>query len=75
MTPPTIRAELATAVRAVNAAFDRLPVKAQNTLDITVDPCGAEVDKAILAGDRPRAMAAIRAWRQHWIDRIERAGR
>lgn len=75
MSPPTIRAELANAVRAVNVAFNRLPAGAKREIHPTVDPCEAEVDKAILAGDRDRAMAAIRAWRGYWLDRIQRAGR
>lgn len=74
MTAPTVRAELAAAVRRVNAAFNRLPKAKQASLNISVDPCEAEVNKAILAGDRERALAAIRAWRGHWLDRIERAG-
>lgn len=69
---PGIREELAAAVRAVNAAFNRLPATAQDQLDITVDPIEAEVGKAILCEDRPRAEAAIRAWRGYWLDRIER---
>jgi hypothetical protein len=68
-------APLAAAVRAVNAAYFRLPVDVQDQIDVTVDPCEAEVDKAILVGDRDRALAAIRAWRGHWLDRIERASR
>lgn len=75
MTPPTIRAELAAAIRRVNAAFNRLSDEAQRQIDPTVDACEAEVDAAILAGDRERALAAIRAWRGNWLDRIERAGR
>lgn len=70
MTPPTIRAELAAAVRAVNAAFNRLPAEAQGQLDVTADPVEVEVDKAILTGDRDRALAAIRAWKGYWLDRI-----
>lgn len=74
MTPPTIRAELAAAVRAVNAAYFRLPAEAQDKIDPRADPVEAEVNAAILADDRARAMAAIRAWRGYWLDRIERAG-
>lgn len=72
---PTIRAELAAAVRAVNAAFGRLPAEAQDALDVTVDGLEREIDAAVIAEDRERAMRAIRAWRGHWLHRIARAGR
>jgi hypothetical protein len=75
VTPTTIRAELAAAVRKVNAEFHRLPAEAQDRLDVRTDPVEAEVNAAMLAGDRDRAMAAIRCWREHWLDRIERATR
>lgn len=70
---PSVRSELAAAVRKVNAAFARLPAEAQGQVDVAVDPVEAEVDAAILAGDRDRAIAAIRAWCGYWLDRIERA--
>jgi hypothetical protein len=73
MTAPSIRAELAAAVRAVNAAFHRLPADVQDHLDVRTDPVEAEVDKAILAGDRECALAAIRAWREHWLAEFEEA--
>jgi len=75
MTQPSIRTELAAAVRAVNAAFNRLPREAQDALDVTVDGLEGEVDAAILSDDRDRAMRAIRAWRGHWLHRIKEAGR
>ncbi len=75
MSLPTIRAELANAVRAVNVAFNCLPAEARDSLNIAIDPCEAEVDKAIVADDRDRALAAIRAWRGYWLDRIERAAK
>jgi hypothetical protein len=74
VTPPTIRAELAAAVRAVNAAFNRLPVSARKQIDPRTDPVEDEIDAAMLADDRDRALAAIRAWRGYWLDRIARAG-
>lgn len=75
MTPPTIRAELAAAVRAVNVAFYRLPTEAQDRIDATTDPVEAEVDAAVLADDRPRAMRAIAAWKRHWLATFEEAAR
>lgn len=71
---PATRAELADAVEAVNAAFAALPAEGQDAVDTAAtDPLEAEVDAAIQAGDRPRARAAIRAWRQHWLAEIEGA--
>lgn len=75
MTVPTLRCELAAAVRAVNAAYFRLPAEAQDQLDVTVDPVECEVDAAVLADDRPRAMRAIDAWRRHWLAEIAEASR
>lgn len=75
MTPPSVRSELAAAVRKVNAEFARLPGDARSQIDPTVDACEAEVNAAILAGDRDRALRAVAAWRDHWLDRIARAGR
>jgi hypothetical protein len=72
---PGINAELAAAVRKVNAEFHRLPADVQDRLDVTTDPVEAEVDKAILADDRDRALAAIRAWRGYWLDRFEEAAK
>jgi hypothetical protein len=72
---PTISAELAAAIRRVNVAFNRLPADRRNRITIAYDPLEAEVDSAILTDDRERALAAIRAWRQHWTALIEEAGR
>ena len=75
MTAPTIRAELALAVRQVNLAYSRLPGPAQDSIAIRTDGVDREIDAAIKADDRPRAEAAIRCWREHWLHQIERAGR
>jgi hypothetical protein len=72
-TPNSVRAELAAAVRAVNAAFNRLPAHLQDRLDVTVDPLEAEVDAAVQAGDRDRALETIAAWRDSWLRRCEEA--
>ncbi|HET6999350.1 MAG TPA: hypothetical protein VFI03_12265 [Solirubrobacterales bacterium] len=71
---PGINTELAAAVRAINAAYNRLSPAAQGRVEIAYDAMEAEVDAAILAGDRTRALAAIRAWRGHWLSEFERAG-
>ena len=69
------RAELAEAVEAVSATFSRLPVAVQQRIDVARDGLEAEVDAAIVTGDRGRAQAAIRVWRGHWLTTIEKAGR
>jgi hypothetical protein len=68
-----IREELAAAVRAVNAAFNRLPLDAQEEIEICYDGLDAEIDASIRAEDRPRAVAAIRAFRDHWVHELARA--
>lgn len=65
---------MACAVRAVNARFDGLAPSVQSSIEIRFDGLDGEVDAAILAGDRDRALAAIRAWKQHWLREFERAG-
>jgi hypothetical protein len=76
MTPlPGVRPEVAAAVRAVNAAYNRLPASEGATIEIAYDGLDREIDAAIHAGDRERAEAAIRAWRQHWLAEFERAPR
>lgn len=67
MALPGIRAELAAAVRAVNAAFNRLSPHEQDRVEISYDGLEAEIDAAILAQDQTRALAAIRAWRGYWL--------
>lgn len=71
---PGVRAELAAAVRAVNAGFYRLPPAAQRGVDLAFDPLEAKVDAACLSGDRDRAVAAIEAWRDHWLEVFRGAG-
>jgi hypothetical protein len=69
----SVRAELAAAVRAVNAAFNRLPESAKTRMDLSVDGLEGEIDMAIRAGDRDRAVKAIAAWRDHWLDNFKAA--
>lgn len=72
---PGVNAALANAIRQVNAVFGRLSKLEQEAMDIRYDGLDRAIDSAILAGDRDRALAAIRAWREHWLHEIGRAGR
>jgi hypothetical protein len=72
MTPST-RTELATAVREVNARFAELPTEAQDALDLSTDDLDRELERALLAEDRGRALRAIAAWREHNLAQIRRA--
>lgn len=71
-TPYSPRAELAAAVRAVNAEFARLDDSARPRVEIVPD---ADVDAAILAGDRDRAFTAIGDWRRQQLAAIREAAR
>lgn len=73
MTAPSVRAELAAAVRKVNAEYSRLPRSAQDRIEVRADPVEAAVNSSILAGDRERALAAVAAWRSYWLRRFEEA--
>jgi hypothetical protein len=72
---PGVTTELAAAVRKVNAAFYRLPRSTQDAIEIRYDGLDKEIDAAILAGNRDRAQAAIRAWRGRWLREFARAAR
>lgn len=74
MSEPTIRAELAAAIRAVNAEFNRLPKAAQDSVDLCYNDLDAELDRALLGDDRSRALGAIGVWRDHHLALIRRAG-
>lgn len=71
---PSIRTELAAAVRQVNARYDACG-RPENvdTGGGTWKQVEREVDVAIAAGDRSRAMKAINAWRDHALAEIDRA--
>jgi hypothetical protein len=73
MTAASIRTELAAAIRKVNAEFARLPRQVQDSIVISYDDLDKEIDAAILADDRARALAALRAWVQHWLATLEEA--
>jgi hypothetical protein len=72
MTPPTIRAELATAIRVVNAAFNRLDADEQARVHFTAD---APLDAALLGEDRAKALAQIESWRDCQLAAIAEAAR
>jgi hypothetical protein len=69
----TVATSLRTALQAVNAAFAGLPVTVQEMIEVPCDGLDRELDAAILSGDTGRALAAIRAWRDHWLHEIEKA--
>lgn len=68
--PVGVTAALRNALRLVNAAFNRLSPEAQAQVDVVYSGLDREVDAAIVSGDRERALAAIRAWREHWEHEI-----
>lgn len=71
---PGINAELAAAVRRVNAAYVRLPESVRpdiggwNALD-------AELDAACAGDDRERAVEAIREWANYYLAMFEEVAR
>jgi hypothetical protein len=75
VTAPTIRAELAAAIRAVNSRFNTLPKSAQDSIEIERPDLDAELDRALLADDRVRALNAIESWRDHHLALIASAGK
>jgi hypothetical protein len=75
MTANSIRSELAAATRIVNAAFARLPRSVQDGLDLSTDDIDRELDRALLADDRQRALRAISSWRDHNLATVRRAAR
>jgi hypothetical protein len=72
MALPGVNTELAAAVRAVNAAYNRLPQEGRPD-PAAFDPLEQEVDAACLSEDRERALAAIREWRNHWLGLFQEA--
>jgi hypothetical protein len=75
MSENTIRSELAAAHRAVNAAYLRLPEDTRTQLDLSTNDLDLELDRALLADDRDRALGAIASWRDHHLALIRRAAR
>src|SRR5215207_836924 len=64
-----VRAELAAAVRRVNAAFHAIP-EARRPDPASWDEIDRQVDAAFAAGDRGRALTAIHAWRDHRLSQF-----
>ena len=69
---PGISTELAAAVRAVNAAYLRVPERCRPEV-ASWGPLEYEVDAACAAGDRDRALTAIHAWRDHHLSKLAHA--
>lgn len=67
----SVNAELADAIRAVNAAFHLIPDDRRPSA-APWDALRDELDAARAAGDRERALSAIRAWRDHWVATFDR---
>lgn len=72
--PLNIESLMASAVRNVNAAYTAIPEASRPGLPPR-DALEQEIDAACAAGDRGRALAAIRAWEGHWVSAFNRAGR
>lgn len=71
---PGVRGALANAVRQVNAQFNRLPKSKQDEIEIGNPELDREIDAAIVAGNRDRALVAITAWRSHWLREFAEVG-
>lgn len=73
---PSIQAELAAAVRRVNAAYNRAgePENARLT-GPEWDKAETAVNAAIASGERGPALRAIDTWEKLCLDRIKEAGR
>jgi hypothetical protein len=65
MTPPTIRAEMATALRAVNARYNALPEELRP--EVRWEAMDDVLDEALRQPDRAKASAAITEWKNHWL--------
>jgi hypothetical protein len=71
MTSPSIRAELAQAIRQVNAGFNALPEDRRPAVRWTrIDD---QLEAAIAGDDRDLALAEIARWRDHHLAMIEGA--
>lgn len=72
--PPSLRAELAAAVRWVNARRAELPAAVRAGIAVPVQGIAAAVESADAAGDRERGLDAIAEWRRYWRGRFEAVG-
>jgi hypothetical protein len=62
MTASSVRAELAAAVRAANAAYSRLPEDERP--EVAWGEIDAALEEALNSGSRARAIRAIKDWRR-----------
>ena len=69
--PPSLRAELAAAVRWVNARRAELPAAIRAGIEVPIEGIAAAVESADAAGDRARGLDAIDEWRRYWRGRFE----
>lgn len=72
-TSTTISEEYAAALRKVNAEFACLPRSVQGSIEIVYDDLDREVDAALVFDDRSRAIAAVEAFKRHWLRVFEEA--
>jgi hypothetical protein len=68
---PGLSAELAQAIREVNAAFCRLPDNRRPALAPEWIALEDKIEAACARGDQTVAGAAIEAWRDHCLELIE----
>lgn len=67
---PGVNGALADAIRVVNARFYAIP-EAERPPPAPWSGLECEVDAACAAGDRERALAAVRAWRDRHVAELE----
>lgn len=65
-----VNAELAAAVRRVNALYQRHPEPRPNVNGLTWPALERKIDRACAGGDRDAALEAIRAWEQRATERL-----
>lgn len=73
--PTGVSACLFSALFEVLVAHIKLAPEVRKQIEIPFDGLDRELDAAISSGDRDKALAAIRAWRQHWLYELGRAAR
>lgn len=64
----TIRAELAAAIRRINASYEQLPEDRRP--EVAWADWDEALNQALLAADRQQARATIRAWRDHHLESL-----
>lgn len=71
----SVRAELADAVRALNAAYRRLPdPEAVDLFGDDLLELEAAIGREMLAGNDPAARLAIRTWRNRHLTNFKKTG-